>query len=111
MAAPAWPVPFGGYRAQDRTRLTGPPGTFPPLQNMRLAFCHSLGQSCAQSITGERMKTRWIFAGLLAGSALSTLVPTQAQAETRLLRDPALSDHALAFAYAGAIRSEEHTSE
>src|SRR3546814_15553215 len=70
---------------------------------MRLAISCRLRQSCAQANMGERMKTRWIFAGLLAGSALSTLAPAQAHAETRLLRDPALSDNALAFAYAGDI--------
>ncbi|KUO56979.1 MAG: peptidase S41 [Sphingomonadales bacterium BRH_c42] len=45
------------------------------------------------------MTKRWFAAALLAGSIMSTA----AQAETRLLRDPALSDTALAFAYAGDI--------
>ncbi|MBA4165612.1 MAG: peptidase S41, partial [Erythrobacter sp.] len=45
------------------------------------------------------MIKRSIAAALLTGSIMST----QAQAETRLLRDPALSDNALAFAYAGDL--------
>ena len=45
------------------------------------------------------MTIRWFAAALLAGSIMST----QAHAETRLLRDPAVSDNALAFAYAGDI--------
>lgn len=45
------------------------------------------------------MTMRWFAAALLAGSIMST----QAHAETRLLRDPSVSDDAIAFAYAGDI--------
>jgi tricorn protease len=42
---------------------------------------------------------RWFSAALLAGSIMSTT----AHAETKLLRDPAIADTAMAFAYAGDI--------
>lgn len=45
------------------------------------------------------MYKRWFSAALLAGSMMSTA----AHAETKLLRDPALSENAMAFAYAGDI--------
>ena len=48
------------------------------------------------------MPKRWLAAALLTSSILATPVAAEAQ-ETKLLRDPALSDNALAFAYAGDI--------
>src|SRR3990167_4769443 len=92
---PAYRAPWHFHR---RTKLS-----FDQRCRIALVIASPLGQSCSQANMGEHTKPRWIFAGLLAGSALSTLAPTQAQAETRLLRDPALSDNALAFAYAGDI--------
>lgn len=49
------------------------------------------------------MTHRWIAAALLATSALAAPVANAQQAETKLLRDPALSDDRLAFVYAGDI--------
>ena len=49
------------------------------------------------------MKNRWIAAALLATSALAAPIAHAQENETRLLRDPALSDNALAFVYAGDI--------
>ncbi len=48
------------------------------------------------------MPKRWLAAALLTTSILATPMAAQAE-ETKLLRDPALSDNALAFAYAGDI--------
>jgi len=45
----------------------------------------------------------WLGGALLATSALAAPMANAQQTETRLLRDPALSDNALAFAYAGDI--------
>ena len=49
------------------------------------------------------MKHRWIAAALLATSALAAPMAHAQESETMLLRDPALSDNALAFVYAGDI--------
>lgn len=49
------------------------------------------------------MKHRWIAAALLATSALAAPIAHAQEAETKLLRDPALSENALAFVYAGDI--------
>lgn len=49
------------------------------------------------------MKNRWIAAALLTTSALAAPTVHAQEAETKLLRDPALSDNALAFVYAGDI--------
>ncbi|MDP5103815.1 MAG: PDZ domain-containing protein [Erythrobacter sp.] len=49
------------------------------------------------------MKHRWIAAALLTTSALAAPIAHAQEAETKLLRDPALSDNALAFVYAGDI--------
>lgn len=49
------------------------------------------------------MKHRWIAAALLTTSALAAPCVQAQEAETKLLRDPALSDNALAFVYAGDI--------
>lgn len=49
------------------------------------------------------MKNRWIAAALLATSALAAPIANAQEGETKLLRDPALSDNALAFVYAGDI--------
>jgi len=49
------------------------------------------------------MKHRWIAATLLATSALAAPIAHAQEGETKLLRDPALSDNALAFVYAGDI--------
>lgn len=49
------------------------------------------------------MTNRWIAAALMATSALAAPVAHAQSAETKLLRDPALSDSALAFVYAGDI--------
>ena len=48
------------------------------------------------------MPKRWLAAALLTTSILVAPAAAEAQ-ETKLLRDPALSDNALAFAYAGDI--------
>ncbi|MEP5937078.1 MAG: PDZ domain-containing protein [Erythrobacter sp.] len=48
------------------------------------------------------MPKRWLAAALLTSSILAAPLSAEAQ-ETKLLRDPALSDNALAFAYAGDI--------
>ena len=48
------------------------------------------------------MPKRWLAAALLTTSILATSVSAQSD-ETKLLRDPALSDNALAFVYAGDI--------
>ncbi|MGQ7829101.1 S41 family peptidase [Altererythrobacter sp. Z27] len=49
------------------------------------------------------MPKRWLAAALLTTSALAAPSVAAQDAETKLLRDPALSDNALAFAYAGDI--------
>lgn len=49
------------------------------------------------------MKTRWFAAALLASSAFAAPMAAAQDNETKLLRDPALSDNRLAFAYAGDI--------
>jgi len=49
------------------------------------------------------MKNGWLAASLLATSALAAPVAAAQETETKLLRDPALSDSALAFVYAGDI--------
>ncbi|MEQ5787236.1 PDZ domain-containing protein [Erythrobacter sp. NFXS35] len=49
------------------------------------------------------MKHRWIAAALLTTSALAAPIAHAQESETKLLRDPALSDNALAFVYAGDI--------
>lgn len=49
------------------------------------------------------MKNRWIAAALLTTSALVAPIAKAQDTETKLLRDPALSDKALAFTYAGDI--------
>ena len=49
------------------------------------------------------MKLKWFAAALLASSAFATPMAVAQDNETKLLRDPALSDDKLAFAYAGDI--------
>ena len=49
------------------------------------------------------MLHRWLAAALLTTSALAAPMAAAQTNETRLLRDPALSDEALAFVYAGDI--------
>ncbi|PKP95276.1 MAG: peptidase S41 [Alphaproteobacteria bacterium HGW-Alphaproteobacteria-14] len=49
------------------------------------------------------MKHRWIAAAVLTTSALAAPIVHAQETETKLLRDPALSDSALAFVYAGDI--------
>ncbi|HSM53622.1 MAG TPA: hypothetical protein VK839_05525, partial [Erythrobacter sp.] len=49
------------------------------------------------------MPKRWLAAALLTTSALAAPSVAAQDSETKLLRDPALSDNALAFAYAGDI--------
>ncbi len=49
------------------------------------------------------MKTGWITAALLASSAIVAPMASAQDGETKLLRDPALSDTRLAFVYAGDI--------
>lgn len=49
------------------------------------------------------MKNRWMAAALLATSALAAPIAHAQDNETKLLRDPALSDNGLAFVYAGDI--------
>ncbi|MEE4154311.1 MAG: PDZ domain-containing protein [Erythrobacter sp.] len=49
------------------------------------------------------MKTAWLAAMMLGTSALAAPMAAAQTTETRLLRDPALSDNALAFVYAGDI--------
>ena len=49
------------------------------------------------------MKTGWFAAALLASSAFAAPMVAAQENETKLLRDPALSDDKLAFAYAGDI--------
>ncbi len=48
------------------------------------------------------MPKKWLATALLTSSVLAAPLAAQAE-ETKLLRDPALSDNALAFAYAGDI--------
>ncbi|MEM7702655.1 MAG: PDZ domain-containing protein [Pseudomonadota bacterium] len=49
------------------------------------------------------MKLKWFAAALMATSAFATPMAVAQENETKLLRDPALSDNKLAFAYAGDI--------
>lgn len=49
------------------------------------------------------MTNRWIAAALMATSALAAPGAQAQETETKLLRDPALADNALAFVYAGDI--------
>ncbi|MEL7318455.1 MAG: PDZ domain-containing protein [Pseudomonadota bacterium] len=49
------------------------------------------------------MKLKWFAAALLASSAFATPMAVAQENETKLLRDPALSEDKLAFAYAGDI--------
>ncbi len=49
------------------------------------------------------MKTVWLAAIMLGTSALAAPMAAAQNTETKLLRDPALSDNALAFVYAGDI--------
>jgi len=49
------------------------------------------------------MRNRWIAAALLTTSALAAPIAHAQENETKLLRDPALSDNGLAFVYAGDI--------
>ena len=49
------------------------------------------------------MKTGWFAAALLATSAFAAPMVAAQDNETKLLRDPSLSDNKLAFAYAGDI--------
>ena len=49
------------------------------------------------------MKTRWFAAALLASSAFAAPMVAAQEGETKLVRDPALSDDKSAFAHAGDI--------
>ncbi|MEM9085166.1 MAG: PDZ domain-containing protein [Pseudomonadota bacterium] len=49
------------------------------------------------------MKTRWLASALMVTSVLVAPMAAAQQSETKLVRDPALSDDRLAFAYAGDI--------
>jgi len=49
------------------------------------------------------MKTGWFAAALMASSVLAAPMAAAQESETKLLRDPALSDDKLAFTYAGDI--------
>lgn len=49
------------------------------------------------------MKTGWFAAALMASSVLAPTVVAAQEGETKLVRDPALSDTQLAFSYAGDI--------
>lgn len=49
------------------------------------------------------MNNRWIAAALMTTSALAAPIAHAQDSETKLVRDPAVSDNALAFVYAGDI--------